>query len=90
MVDHLSRLSATDPPSHAAFKTIEAWKGEYTFWRTPIRWIKHQRVVNDVLKQSQAEADDYKRARRAVFSWVLLVVASIFSTLASLFTLLFG
>lgn len=90
MVDQLSRLSQTDPEGFAAFKTVDAWKDEHSQVRHLFKWLQHQRLVGELLEASPREAMDYRRARRAVLSWALLVLATFASATASLWALLDG
>lgn len=84
MKDQLGRLSATDPSGYAAFKVVEGWKGEDESVRHPVRWVRVRFIVHSLLQDSPSEADDYRRAARAVFSWgCLLVAASLFAALTA-------
>ncbi len=88
MVAALGHFSESDPAGHEAFKTVESWKDEQKRLLSPVRRLNHRKLVASLLKDSPSEAADYARARRAVWSWVLLVLASAAATAASVLTLL--
>lgn len=83
MKDQLGRLSATDPSGYAAFKVVEGWKAEHESVRHPARWVRARFIVRSLLQDSPSEADDYRRAARAVLSWGCLVVAAFLFTVAA-------
>ena len=88
MVAALGHLSESDPAGHEAFRTVESWKDEQKGLLNPIKRLQHRRLVASLLEDSPSEAADYGRASRAVWSWVLLVLASAGATAVSALTLL--
>lgn len=84
MKEQLGQMSKTDPAGFAAFKAVDAEKTEYSQLRHPIRWLRNQRLVAELLAASPVEAEAYRRARRLVASWGLLTAASMLALAASL------
>jgi len=80
MHEQLGRLSQADPAGYSAFEIVEGWKTELAILRHPIRWVSHQLTIAKLLKESPEEAHDYRRANRAVLSWLFIVLAALIST----------
>lgn len=76
MIDHLGRLSVTDPEGFKNFETVEAWKQEHSALRHPVRWFRNWRLAAQLLGTNPAGAISYRRTKRAAASWGLLVCAS--------------
>lgn len=76
-LDNLSRLKELDPEGTSSFKTVDGLKTEYRLSRNPVRWVRRQSEVRQLLKESPLEAGLYKRVRRQLLSWVLLWIAAL-------------
>lgn len=73
---NLSRLKELDPEGASSFNTVDAFRTEYRPSRNPMRWLRAQKILRQLLAESPAEAEHYQRIRLPLWSWVLLVFAS--------------
>lgn len=75
--DNLSRLKELDPEGTRTFRTVDGFKTEHRPNKNPIRWLRTQLEVQQLLAESPLENDLYKRVRRQLWSWLLLAMAAL-------------
>ncbi len=80
----LKQLKELDPEGHGAFIAVDDLKTEFRFWRHPIRWFERRRTMHAMMKESPREALLYRRVQWQIGAWALLVVASAFAVLNSI------
>ncbi len=75
-------INRNEEAAAATFRTIDDLRGEVPLWR-PFRRREHKRVVDDMLRNSPAEAAEHARLLRVIASWSLLTAAAAATTFAA-------